>query len=519
MLRHQIPKSKMNAMRNAFIIGEFRSYLLAKELKLSTITTWRYLKEFERIKAEYPDRLADMDFYIPEPPRPHRETILYQQLMNYLPQLVRAEKPGTKAKPVWKKFKALCPDGYTYDPFKTIYYQYVAEHVTEKPPKLIETISEEDQMVLSKWRHGNDHRRWQIVTTLRAALAGCNVAQIMEKADCERSSASQWIKIYKLQGLAGFELKKRKLNRDVIKRMDSRKENLMKLLHQTPKLYGLNRTSWTILALTKVYNEVYLHQQASYMQLSYTLKQLGYSYKKSRDMLTSQDPNFREKIAHIQRILTKLKPNEKFFSIDEYGPVGIRLKGGRTLRTNIEGQAIIPERQRNKGYVICTAALELSTNQVIHFYSLKKNTFEMIKLIDVLKVQYADQERLYLCWDAVSWHNSKILKTYIEDHNTVNNPKIVIAPLPSCTQFLNVIESVFCGLAKAVIHNSDYACLDDCKAAIDEHFKTRNNYFKLHPKRAGNKIWGKEQVKAKFSETHVTRNRNSMRGASDKDKI
>ncbi|MET3979766.1 transposase [Mucilaginibacter sp. UYP27] len=518
MRRHQISKVKMNALRTAFIKGEFRSHLLARELKVSSITTWRYLKEFERIKADYPERLTEMDFYITDPPRTHRETPMYIQLMNHLPQLVSAEQPGTKAKPVWRKFHVLCPEGYTYYPFKTIYYKYVSEQVTAKVPNLIEFISAEDQKRLTTWRHGNNHRRWQIVTTLRAALAGRNITQIADKADCQRKSANDWIKTFKVKGLSGFDLKKRKPDVNVVRRMADRRENLMKLLHQTPKLYGLNRTSWTILALTEVYNLIYPNKPVSYMQLSLSLKQMGYSYKKSRDMLTSQDPDFRKKIAHIQTILHQLKPNEKFFSIDEYGPVGIRLKGGRTLRTDIEGQAIIPEKQKNKGYVICTAALELSTNQVTHFYSLKKNTFEMIKLIDLLKVQYAGQERLYLCWDAVSWHNSKILKTYIEDHNAITLPKIIIAPLPSCTQFLNVIESVFCGLAKAVIHNSDYACLDDCKAAIDQHFETRNNYFSLNPKRAGNKIWGKEQVKAKFSETHVTRNRNSMRGASNKDK-
>jgi hypothetical protein len=53
-------------MRNAFIKGEFRSHLLARELKVSSITVWRYFKEFERIKEDYPDRLTDLDFYIPE---------------------------------------------------------------------------------------------------------------------------------------------------------------------------------------------------------------------------------------------------------------------------------------------------------------------------------------------------------------------------------------------------------------------------------------------------------------------
>ena len=137
----------------------------------------------------------------------------------------------------------------------------------------------------------------------------------------------------------------------------------------------------------------------------------------------------------------------------------------------------------------------------------------MIKLIDILINQYHDQERLYLCWDAVSWHNSKILKNYIEDHNKLKKPEVRLAPLPASTQFLNVIESVFGGLAKAVIHNSDYITVDECKQAIDLHFSARNEHFKANPKRAGHKIWGKETVRAKFSEDHHCRNKADMLGA------
>jgi hypothetical protein len=32
-----------------------------------------------------------------------------------------------------------------------------------------------------------------------------------------------------------------------------------------------------------------------------------------------------------------------------------------------------------------------------------------------------------------------------------------------------VIESVFSGMARSIIHNSDYKTLDEAKAAIDRH--------------------------------------------------
>jgi hypothetical protein len=180
MQRHQISQVKMNAMRRRFIDGNFCAHKLAIELNLSTITTWRYGKEFERILAKYPERLADMNFYLPSPVKPHRATPLYVELMKVLPGLIRAEKPGTKAKPVWVKYRMLCPEGYSYFPFKDFYYKWLAENPGLEPPKLIEYVPEGDLKILAKWRHGNDHRRWQIAVTLRAALDGCNVPRIME---------------------------------------------------------------------------------------------------------------------------------------------------------------------------------------------------------------------------------------------------------------------------------------------------------------------------------------------------
>jgi len=54
---------------------------------------------------------------------------------------------------------------------------------------------------------------------------------------------------------------------------------------------------------------------------------------------------------------------------------------------------------------------------------------------------------------------------------------VELAPLTASAQFLNTIESIFSGLEKSVIHNSDYDSMETCMAAIDRHFQERNLYF------------------------------------------
>jgi hypothetical protein len=281
---------------------------------------------------------------------------------------------------------------------------------------------------------------------------------------------------------------------------------LVRLIHESPKLHGINRTSWFLADLSAVYQKVYgIYISGS--TISAYLKKEGYVYRKAREVLTSPDPNFREKMDKITAILQNLGSREKFFSVDEFGPFAVKMKGGRSLVKRSERKTF-PQIQKSKGWTICTAALELSQNQITHFYSQKKDTEEMIKLIDLLLIKYQNEEKLYFSWDAASWHASKKLVSYIEQLNSESyrlvhkTPLVELAPLPASAQFLNVIESVFSGLAKSIIHNSDYTSLDECKAAITLYFQTRNNHFIRHPQKAGNRIWGKEIVVPVFKDSH-----------------
>src|SRR5208337_2336021 len=150
-----------------------------------------------------------------------------------------------------------------------------------------------------------------------------------------------------------------------------------------------------------------------------------------------------------------LKPDERFFSVDEFGPFTIKIRGGRSL-VKIGEIKTVPQFQISKGALTVTAALELSENQVTHLYSKRKNTKEMLKLLDVLSEKYAGQSCIYFSWDAASWHASKKLSARVDEINSAeyrgahHTPTVRLAPLPSSAQFLNVIESVFSGMSRAI---------------------------------------------------------------------
>jgi hypothetical protein len=91
------------------------------------------------------------------------------------------------------------------------------------------------------------------------------------------------------------------------------------------------------------------------------IRNAGYRFMKARTVLTSNDPQYREKVDRIHLILSTLKPRERFFSIDEFGPFAVKQQGGRRLVGPGE-YPTVPQFQRSKGRLIITAALELSTN-------------------------------------------------------------------------------------------------------------------------------------------------------------
>jgi transposase len=282
---------------------------------------------------------------------------------------------------------------------------------------------------------------------------------------------------------------------------DSVKSAVFRVLHEPPSNYGINRTTWTIALLVKVLRES--GRAACKDVIRKITRAAGYRWRKARVVLTSTDPAYSEKLDRIHSILAGLLSNEAFFSIDEYGPFAVKTYGGRSLVAPGE-QPVVPQWQTSRGSLILTAALELSSNQITHFYSAKKNTAEMIKMMGILVEKYRDRRKIYLSWDAASWHISKELGERIDEHNLTvvesGGPVVETAPLPSGAQFLNVIESVFSGMSQAIIQNSDYPTLDAAKAAIDRYFEERNASFREHPQRAGKKIWGKEREPAAFSD-------------------
>jgi transposase len=121
------------------------------------------------------------------------------------------------------------------------------------------------------------------------------------------------------------------------------------LLHSPPSVHGINRTTWKLTDLQRILRE---HGQSISRDLIIAIiKDTGFKWRKARVVLTSRDPNYQAKVEMIVKILSELKSDEAFFSIDEFGPFAVKKRGGRKRVAPGEDYTV-PQRQKSKGCLI-----------------------------------------------------------------------------------------------------------------------------------------------------------------------
>ncbi len=276
-------------------------------------------------------------------------------------------------------------------------FSVVAEHLASK-------VDHEELRKLYDTALKQPGRLSRRALTIIFYLYGIDNKTIMEFLYVSRNTVKRYIRKFQDYGVDSLFDTRHK----TIRRLEDQKlqEKLLSILHSPPKEFGYNRTAWTIKLLKlELENHGYHVGRNS---VSKIVKNAGYRFWKAKEVLTSNDPNYKDKLQAITKILSNLKPTERFFSIDEFGPFAVKQRGGKRLVRQGE-YPTVPQFQPSKGSLVVTAALELCTNQMTYFYSTRKNSDEIIKMLQILIRKYSGCRTIYMYWDHASWHSSKSL--------------------------------------------------------------------------------------------------------------
>ena len=218
--------------------------------------------------------------------------------------------------------------------------------------QIIQDVGERDGLsaLLTMAQSGKRLVRNRALTIL-AARRGISGRAANRILGIDRRSYHKYLQIYKEHGIDGLLVRKPSSNW----KFDSEplKQAIFSLLHEPPSNYNINRTTWRMADFREILAKK--GHPACGDVIRKITKSAGYRWRKARVVLTSNDPEYRQKLKRIQSILSSLRPDELFFSIDEFGPFAVKMKGGRSLVAPGE-QRVVPQWQKSKGCIILTAA-------------------------------------------------------------------------------------------------------------------------------------------------------------------
>ena len=279
-----------------------------------------------------------------------------------------------------------------------------------------------------------------MILARKRGISNTTIARVLQSS---RATTRKYFAIYRKHGVS--VLFGPSLTRSEVRvGHPNKKARILEILHHKPGHFGINRTAWTQGTIIEAYQAQY-NETLSRTVLTRILKDSGYAWKKARRVLTSPDPDYHEKVERLLRILHSLTEHEMFFFIDEWGPVQVKKRGGRAYRRENDAPPI-PRKQTPKGTVTLVRG-SATTNQVTWLFEQSKDTRSIINLLEILYNQHQTRSKLYITWDAVSWHDSIELTHWLDcfnaqSRNDSTGPIIEFVPLPTSAQFLNVIEGV-----------------------------------------------------------------------------
>jgi hypothetical protein len=224
------------------------------------------------------------------------------------------------------------------------------------------------------------------------------------------------------------------------------REQVLGLLSQMPRDYGLADTRWTLDSLLRVGTQLKVGSIAGLWRV---LRRLGIRYRRGWEHLVSPDPWASEKLAWIAAVIARgrLHPGRVVVLwLDEL--TFYRLPSVAALWS--DGQSRHGPKARHssgantKGRV--GAAMNPYTGQVCSLLRSKCGVTQLKQLYQLIRQTYPQAEEIYVIQDCWPTHfNPEVL-------HTATALDIALMPLPTYSSWRNPIEKLWRWLRQTLLH-------------------------------------------------------------------
>src|SRR3984893_6181896 len=284
-----LPAYKIRKLLQQCLADNFTKTQTANQLRIARSSATKYVNAFRRSALTLSDieRARQADFAallfpnITRASPPDRKIRLLARLASVHS---RIEHDGLSVLDAWREEVASKQCNYKYSQFASLYSQWRDEHGLQGLPRakrrsvLVKPL---DSQVLKSWQRSHDRRKWEMRVALLGLSSGRSVSELCDKIGRARRTVEKWYLGYAHAGIDGLSLKRsRKLSDKSQEAIQEKKKRLIKIIHETPNIYGINRASWSLQALSNAYRETYC-ESVSRSSISEYFISAGYKFKKA----------------------------------------------------------------------------------------------------------------------------------------------------------------------------------------------------------------------------------------------
>lgn len=354
------------------------------------------------------------------------------------------------------------------------------------PSLYVRALSETERAALEQGLRSKDSftlRRCQI---LLASAQGSQPREIAAYVGCSAQTVRNTIRAFEQQGLACLQAQSsRPKTVKPIFDQDKRTQ-LRQLLHTSPRQYGKPRSTWTLDLLAEVcYEQGITEKQVSRTPIEEALKAMGLRWSRAKAWIVSPDEQYELKKRQRDRLIKLSQQNPEWVVgyLDEVW--WSRLRDPMMQSWSEEGKPLqlvektaYKDEQEPKAMACYGLYLREELQMLVRFVEQRPVSEITCQFLEWVTAQVSEMGKrvMPLIWDNATWHVSKQVQQWIQQHNaqvkrTGKGVRLIVCQLPVKSPWLNAIEPKWIHAKRAIVEPQRKLSVQELKTRVCDYFE------------------------------------------------
>ena len=352
-----------------------------------------------------------------------------------------------------------------------------------RPPAFVRPLTSQERQRLEEGLRSRDAFTLRRSQALLASARGYRPSEIAPILGCTTHSVVNAIRAFRAEGLDCLGAKSCTPKHIQTIWPRCRGEEVRELLHQSPRLFGKPRSTWTLDLLAEVLSERGITPRLlSIEAVRVNLARLGINWKRTRSWMTSPDPLYVQRKARRDRLISLAAKHSDWVLGFEDEVWWSRLAQPKmhawTDGPPMKVQVLkADDNDPDPDAIGCYGLLRKDTGRVIvRFVEARPVGDVTIQFLSWACETVAKEGKkvLIVVWDEASWHRADAVSVWVRGHNKrarqAGGVKLVICELPVASPWLNNIEPCWTHAKKAIMEPERKLTAQEITGRVCEHF-------------------------------------------------